>query len=1730
MGRRVSSVNRVFLIVAFSLILPTISFAVIQNSCNQLFCISDAFGTSANESLTLCAGTSQVVKDFNIWLNAGDPLNITSGGVFNATYFDGTPYNSGTGLSNETNGGCVDLVLDGVSAPFTNSTVQLNVSLYNSTDYAASVAECGSAGCNASMITINFLSLETIDEDGSIMPNTLFMNFDNSSKSFLANGPAMTDTSGYFAEHCVGQVVGGNCVGIDPTPDNKCIVRGVPFPSEGGVPPANCTINSTASIFAYDFISSNSSEITNITPGTALRLVINKSRAVGFVMPNLYSPSPGAQSFVTLSELNVSDGDTGDLVYTGRESGGEGESRAPPFFISNNKFYTLSANFSGVGIRSYPFLAPLTGMTGADIIVPNSSVTEFSTVIGKVVNSSGVAVPNAIVYAQLYKWGGGAFGIAFINASKTDSNGRFSFKVPTTQMVTDDFGSYPYPIYQFFIVSNATSDSGVPIYFPTVDNNNNRGYFAQGSNVVLSPLKLQAGGRVDINVTLNSAALVISELSKVVTRAADLVRTAVTGKFNMLSLFSGVTIPSNIIISLLSPTSDSTVFFNMLGKNESFGGGPSQSSQVLGACSKTVSITQGAATASTCNLSVPGNLNLTVSTYSNIFNQAGQPQVEQASNFGFWFETTGIIRDSSNGNPVMYLNPDGTLLQDLIGFGSSNAANLTLPLPPGDYILELASSFEFSRFLGVRNGTAFTITSGATTNVNIVRGNSWMVQPMFPDSLTLSDNNTLFASVQAMGAPLNNSHINLTGHILFVNKSSASESVINFTFDPNGPGFGGAFNATFNGTVFGLQGGKYWLLLNASNITNGIAYSSSFLMPLNLFDFVVGLDLPGFSFGRGQDVSAQMFAFNSTGPIPANTSNIVVELVDSNGNAVSAVTSASAISNGLGTLNITMPDAVGFYELTVKVNASNKFGVSNRWFQISSFSVKISSERHEYQPTDIVNLGVQVLDASDSSPLANASIEAVVDNSNTPVTSVTDSKGKVKLSLDPASLATSGSWSFGFHNVNIKISRDNGTDVVKVETFYGFDVRGLDAFVHPDKPVYETSDDVFINMFFPPEIVIQTIEATVDGNTSVSYSGSQVDGGFWRVNLSQQPVGHHGVALTVADDQANSQKFFTGFDVNDFIINAFTDKFSYDVNELITLNISISFPNGTAIPSKDIVATLFKAQPPNDINVTHNTTTTDNTGDASTVLNASQPGFNYIEVSVDGQKQFIGLQVSSLQVSLLDGVAGSATTSYSASPGSNVTIYVNASSAGVNVPDSSSVNAVIWAFGNPLNLPSNTTTDGNSSITFQIPSDAPSQFYNLDVSVTTPSGDRGFAPPALLQVTGGTAKKLRASADKQFGNPYQQGDVVTLTSSLTFSNGTGISGENITFEVGSKSTKPQTVGTALTNSLGLAVKNFTLNSNFTDGEYFIQVYVTNNSDIKHYSGFSVSTLSITVNTSAQSYAPGDNITLNIIVINKTSNSQVNASSGSIFVFTPKGEVKKSFNTTGQLQPYAVNLSIPNETSAVGEYPIGVTMFVNKSQGSGFTLVSVKNSSAALNLTIPSITAGTAFLANITSSVSGTGSLTVFSPDAESLAYSNTSIVLTADSVMPVNVTLNNPGVYVFRAFLAGVGAEIKIANVLPSSGSTPIVWTGTSLSANATSFTSSQDVYIQSNTANATIKLLTFNNTSNTTTSFSVPLNQNSGALYYGVFNSTSSISGEYFVRLDTSSSTAIATNIFTVT
>ncbi|MCK5334433.1 MAG: hypothetical protein KAJ24_07980, partial [Candidatus Aenigmarchaeota archaeon] len=684
----------------------------------------------------------------------------------------------------------------------------------------------------------------------------------------------------------------------------------------------------------------------------------------------------------------------------------------------------------------------------------------------------------------------------------------------------------------------------------------------------------------------------------------------------------------------------------------------------------------------------------------------------------------------------------------------------------------LKPAFEWSEYLDSVNTTAFEIISNQTTNYEPPLVRSWHINPMFNPSMILSGDNNIEARIDYMGQSLNDSRVSVSAKILYLNRSDASAAVqLGYNSERQ------MFNGTLNPGSLGVTAGKYFLLLNATNVSGTSIYTSTMIMPMYAFDFQAGLDLGGFTFGTNQTISGKIFAFNESGPIAANTTPIIVEMTDPSGVLVDIAgkVSVSGIADGMGSINITMPEKVGFYNILVKINASGKVGVSDNWVQISNLNIQAMTDNFNYQPGDSVALTVKISNASSGAVIEGAAIEVSVDSKNTPAMGLTDATGKAVVALDPLIYGDSGGWTFGWHNLRIKISIMAEGDVITADTWAGFDVRGMDVHIRPNRPSYLQDEGVVLDMFSAPEPAVTVVSLKVDGqgwnenpfqNATADYTqsmfglscvGECATSNYKIINLSSGwSPGHHDVEVKLSVN-GNTQSFFMGFDVNALNIFAMTDKFSYGLNENITLNVSVAYPdNGIAVSGAAVVATLYKAQPPNDILVTSVGGATDAYGKASIMLNATQNGFNYIQINVSGQVWFIGVQVSSLNVEITD--AGGNPVSNNeyigvADGSTSVVIRVNATIGDLPVPDGSEIRAVLWVFGHPEELPSNTTSSGVGTISFTMPPFAPAQVYGLELKVITPSGDAGYAPQATLRVVGGSAMQLEAHADRSFMQP-----------------------------------------------------------------------------------------------------------------------------------------------------------------------------------------------------------------------------------------------------------------------------------------------------------------------------------------------------------------------------------------
>ena len=1694
----------------------------LSNLAQAEYYFKDAYpseGASGNFLVEVCGDTvgptaPNESSNFSFWINNA-PANILAAnrsqcgaGPFfnNMSDFLQRVNSSGACGPNPPMGGAYDQCAKfALNATWSNSQTPVNVTTHMNLSAM-------------DLWTLNYLNIK------SSIGNAIIMTQNITTMLYDAQGPALTDAYGYYIEHCLGPLTGGLCLPVDIYP-GACQAHGIPFPDAGMA----CS-NGTKKLILFDFISSNSTNITaDLGSAGFISASLTTPIAIAMIQSQPFFGNPGempAQPEVSRSMIFDADGNLlFDMPAVGGGMGGPGGS--PPGFVLPLQKYSVRLNGSINGTlfdNNYSFMPIGKGMSGAIVTIKNAA--EFTTFIGKVVNESGSAITNGIVYAQPL-WGfTPPLGTGLVNSSFTDgTTGVFRLRVPK---------NIP---YKFYIVANDTNPStGSLIYNPTVDTNNGRGYMAVQDTVILSPLVIKNGGTINLNVVLNSASGVQSELSKITNIPEGIRRTAFSTRMSPVSIFETVSPPTSMLMSLVAPVNN--VLLNIYGVNIS--GSQNGPPPVTHVCFNSTNVVQGQNSEVTCTLNnTPGTLNLIVNDCRDSVFVCSQSQ--QAMDI--WFNSRIVIYNAAD-NSVAADIEEGSMAHE----GSfNNPGQVQIKLPVGEYNLAVFSKWDWNAPQGVYYNGSFVIAPNEMTNVTIRRQTpGWQIQPMMPFQMRSTASNPLGVAAYDFGrnppAILNNSQIRMDVQALQLNGSYAGNmsTGLSLTFysDFKIPGpvaNPGGFNGTFRPSDYGIPAGKYNMLFNATTDRAAANQTqiSTIKFPFTVSDFDIGVDLAKFSWATSETIQGKIFAFlgNGTGL----NGNATVSFYDFSGAKVGATTIVQVI-NGEGAISIpvsAITTQTDFYELLVVLNASGSFGFANNYIQITNFIISTTYDKQNYKPEEQVKLTVKVSNAS-GSPISSANVEGLVDSYQNSTFGTTDSTGSATLTFSPGTIA-GGNWTFGFHSVRLKIAYSTGTEVIQQETFSGFEVRGFDVRIQTDKPAYQPTDNLTLNIFiqgFPgsPELLVDGVQYEPGGgDISVQPFGFRVTimpvGGSWS-------PGHHSIKFSFSQG-SSTQSAYTGFDVNTLSIMASPDKFTYQAGEnaIITVkvvNTSTSLP----VPGIAVNGTLYKFQQSGDLTISTNSSSTDVAGTAILNFNnLTKTGFHYVKIIVGGnQVQYVGFQVSGMSVQVT-------TDRPTYSPGDIVNITINATSTESVI--GASVSAMIYAFGSATELPTTGITFVGSnpylaSFTYTIPADAPAIRYFLDIRVTTSSGSTGFGS-APLEIGGGM--KLSVFANRPPTSPYRIGEPATFTATLlNGNNNTAINQTNITFEIGSPTGTINSVGSALTDSSGKAMLTVSSGSMpSSDGNYYLRAYVTSSPSVQAFTGFVVSSLLVTLSVgSTKQFSLGQNITFNVTAINATTGSPVNATSGTIIIWDRnRGEINFEMSVSGS-QPYTLTQTIPTDTSAIGTYTVVALISVNSVVGSDSIMISVQNASAPVNITLPGLmNASQRFFVNI--SLGGvtsqqTASLRVFSPSASNVTLVNSSINFTGGSVL-VPVNISTPGKYVFFAEVTNFGTAYALGNIVAASGAQAYnVWTtnSTSSGANDTSFSLGETVYVWSNSQNTTAFVMTQNTTTNSTYSISLPVVGSSGAYYYTTYSPT--ITGTYFVRLDTSTASGVAVGMFKVT
>ncbi len=1560
--------------------------------------------------------------------------------------------------------------------------------------------------------TLNYINIR------SNVINTLIMAQDQATKMFGNEGPAMTDAFGYYLEHCRGSLTGTECLPV--AAPAGCAIHGIPFPNVG----TSCS-NGTYNLIFFDFISSNSSSrIINFSNTSSLLINLTDPTTLAMIEAFPFFGEPGEnpeQPFINFSSIyNYS---SGEMLFNLSAPGGQGG--GPPGFIIPNEQYIVRVN-GVLGASAFDwnfsFIPMGKGMSGA--IISIKEATDFTTFIGKVINKTDAVVPNAAVYAQPFFGFTPPMGVNIVNSSFTDENGIFRIRVPK---------NIP---YKFLIVSGSTNNAtGSLVYNPTKDTNNGRGFMAIQDTVILPTSTIQSGGTINLNVILNNATGVHSEIARVLDLPGGVTQDAFSAKITPLKLFQTVTLPANLYVPLVAPIN--SVLLNIYGINisEGGGGGPPSTTHI---CFNTTTVTQGQITDVSCTLNnTPGTMNLIVtdcqdSLWTCLNNQTA---------WGIWFDSRIVIYGSSG---IVAEIEEGSMAQES---SFNNPGKVEMKLPVGAYNISIIPKHPWGAPTGVFYTNSFVITAGNTTNVRVKRqAPGWMMEPFMPFQIRSSQNNPIALAVYDFGANppaiLNDTRISVELQALQMNGSYAGNMSaglqMSFQSDLRIPGpisDPGAFNVSFRPSDYSIPAGKYMMLFNATT-TSGAADQAHFntlTFPFTVSDYDIGVDLAKFSWARTETIQGKIFAYLNNGT--GLSGNATITFYDFTGVQVGSST-AVIVTNGEGTLSIpvsSFTSLTGFFEMVTVLNASGSFGFSNNFIEVTDLIVQTDFDRQSYKPTDDVVLKVTVLNAS-GSEIQGASIEGFVDAYQNSTFGNTDAAGEAALTFSPATF-TGGNWTFGFHSIKLKIAYSTATQLVQQEVYTGFEVRGFDVQIFTDKPTYQPTDNVTLNIIIRgapgnPELLVDGVqyEPGQDDITQTPFGFKVIIvpiGGSW-------VAGHHEIKFSFSQG-TSTQSTYTGFDVNVYSIIAQPDKWSYQLGDTATISVKvINGTNSTPISGVTVNGTLFKFQQSGDLQVNTSNNVTDSSGVGVLEFNLTKTGFHYVKITVGGnQVTYTGFLVSGMSVSLT-------TNQDSYSPGDTLIATINVTGANAS---NASLSAKLFAFGSFRDLSttgvyfigSGATGPYYANLTYTIPSNAPAITYFLDVKATTVNGEIGFGS-IPVRVTGG--QKLSVVADQSFTQPYMIGETGVFTATLVnANNNTAINGTNVTFEIGSSTGTPAIVGSALTDTAGKAVMSVPASSMpSSDGFYFMHAYVTNNPTVQAYTGFTVSSLLVDLGVgSTNEYTLGQNITFSVNVTNATTGAAVTPTSGSIVIWDKnRGEITFPLTISGS-QPYTTTQTIPNDPSAIGTYTVIALMSLNASMGSDSLLLKVTNSSTPINITLPSnMTAENAFDVNISilNVPTATGSLRVFSPSASNLTYINNSINISGGSVN-VSVNITTPGKYVFIAEIEGYGSASSVGVVTAAANAFVYrTWTTSDTAGtNSTSFSAGATAYIWSNTQNTTAVVMTQNTTTNATSSSSLPVIIASGNNYFTTFSNT--ISGQtYFVRLDTSTTAGVATTMFRVT
>ncbi|MGQ4554456.1 hypothetical protein [Halobellus sp. GM3] len=1662
--------------------------------------IVDAYSNESGHTVVVVrAQTGEEVDDVRIrYENQTDvigPLSYDNGGVVdayvaNASKRDEDSY-GGNGFSNQTgDSGMVRFVLND-SASYEQSTLTLNASTGGTAYENADAA-------NRSVLTANAHRITLQNATGSQLSGSTPVFLYNRSSETL-RGTALA-TGGSAGLHCGGALDGDTCVDPDSTDDPHIYASG----ATAAGPKTPTPYPTTLSGAAFRLSTANATPRADLPLNETTTLRTNQSGAPYEFFAR--ERTGGDASFA--DEIRIRNRTSDEVVYRWRD--GVTPNRLA-LLRPKTPYEVVFENATRGETRRRYVTVPTKGMAQQVFLLPDDDQSTPTTrVSGQVVNESGDPVPNVVVAAE--RMGDPSPELRTFNSTTTGGNGTFSMRLPESDPTNVR--------YQFRLTSNRTSDGRLQ-YYPTTDGNDWNGYVVHERQTVLPTLELKRGGEVDVNVTNATGGTVptpmgLSSLSQTSDRTGDRARTALTESLGLFQL--GPIQPEQILVRQPSPTTgaQSNVGYNMWGLAPPNSGGPPDPSYV---CADQFGVSQSETTDSACALEEEGVLAISLTQHEGIVGQTGDSRALPAGQADAYFRNELIVRNASTGNVTTYLGPGS--IQPFLLEDSETPYTLGLPVPPGNYTVELRPTEQFQDRTTVRETSNYTVTAGAETTADLDSGRDFLIEPVpeasdVPFRRTADNSLAIRVGDPATEQVLTDSNISVSVRFKYLNGTLAADEDLTYESSIQ------AFNRSdITPADSGLDAGLYILELRASHENGTRTYNTTVRDGMVVSDFATDVRVSQRVAAPEGTVRTDLRAFDLTTDPPAgidaSADNVTVTLYDQAGNQINETTADEGVDGGYGSVELTAPENVGRYRMSVVVeNDSGQQGYATTWIRVAEASLDVSVNQSVYRPDDPVELTATVEDAS-GDPIGDATVETTV--SGTTNSSTTDaSTGEATLVLDPAQIAD-GEWD-GTTFVEVKATVQHGGDVASLESGQRVVVRPFDIRTRPTRPQFQSGNNATIDMLVPPgtNVAPDNVSVTSVGGSSIDDGQYSVTdrGGYFRIEVGSGVLasGANRVQIEATNDNGRTAGDTLRVRVASLSVRVETEHYTYQPDETVNATASVRYLNGSAIEGKDVTLTLYQIGD-RPVQIDRNAsvgTGSDGRATATLSTGSSATGSHVVVAEVDGQEAYSPVRVTSVNATLVDR-DGSSVDTYTVDAGGEGTLNVSVTNAtdGSDI-DEGTIRAVVFVDGERIRLGEGEISGGTANLTFTVPSSAAGT-YPLGVNVDTPDGfDR---TTGALSVSGAQAIEVDADAE---GRIYAPDETGTFSATVT-QGGSPVADETVEFAIVSRSSERK-IGTATTDDAGTATIEPTLPADLTEGEYALQVRLPDE-DVRAYDGLLISQITADVQSEEPAYAVGETVNLSIGVTNRTTGANVSDIEGVVRLALPGGDEQfEPFNRSGTA-PYEVQVGLPNDSELTGTQTIDVAVRNGSSLAFDSTLIQVRNDSENASLSVEEgLVAETAFETNANATLNTSATLSVYSPGTGSMVEQR-DLSINESNATATSLTLGSPGTYVFELDVPGVGTDVVVRNV-EGTASDPVLRVGPGLDSNATTFGTSEDVYVRTDRGNMSATIISANGTS------SVALNREDGDAHYGVF-SRDRAEGTYLVRLDGPNATDIDSAVLEV-